>query len=241
MQNLQKYNRGYRYILNVIDLYSGYVWSVSIKNRTGKSIVEAFSNIIKNGRKPSKLWVDNGTEFYNNAFQKWLYENNIEMYSTFNEGKAVVIERFNRTLKNKMYKYFTAQNYGGPYRSNKIHISKTLAESTIHLHKRNHSQKTQNTHRKHKTLSETKSHAQKTQYTHRNENTHRKRKTQYTHRKYNTLSENTIHQKRKHLQKTEYTHRNEKTRRKQNTLTKNRIYFQYTIQIYFSSFEQHNL
>ena len=110
MQNLQKYNSGYRYILNVIDLYSRYVWSVSLKNKTGKSIVEAFSNIIKNGRKPSKLWVDNGTEFYNNTFQKWLYDNNIEMYSTFNEGKAVVIERFNRTLKNKMYKYFTAQN-----------------------------------------------------------------------------------------------------------------------------------
>ena len=90
--------------------------------------------------------------------------------------------------------------YGGPYRSNKINISKTLAENTIHSQKRKGSQKTQNTHRKHNTLSETNTLAQKTQYTHRNENTHRKRKTQYTHRKHNTLTENTIHS-----QKTKYT------------------------------------
>ena len=56
------------------------------------------------------MWVDNGSEFYNNIFKKWLVENEIKMYSTFNEGEAVVIERFNRTLKNKMYKYFTANN-----------------------------------------------------------------------------------------------------------------------------------
>ena len=78
MQNLQKYNKGYRYILNVIDLYSRYVWSVPIKTKTGKSIVDAFSNIIKNGRKPTKLWVDNGSEFYNGVFKKWLSNNNIE-------------------------------------------------------------------------------------------------------------------------------------------------------------------
>ena len=111
MQQLKSYNHGFRYILNVIDVFSKFVWSVPIKDKTGKTITNTFQSIVKTSkRKPNKLWVDNGSEFYNNVFQKWLVENEIKMYSTFNEGKAVVIERFNRTLKNKMYKYFTANN-----------------------------------------------------------------------------------------------------------------------------------
>ena len=106
LKKLKKYNNGFQYIINIIDLYSRYAWSIPIKNKTGKSIVEAFDSI--NQQKPKKLWVDNGSEFYNKIFKKWLNDNNIEIYSTFNEGKAVVIERFNRTLKNKMFKYFTA-------------------------------------------------------------------------------------------------------------------------------------
>ena len=106
LKKLKKYNNGFQYIINIIDLYSRYAWSIPIKNKTGKSIVEAFDSITT--KKPKKLWVDNGSEFYNKIFKKWLNDNNIEMYSTFNEGKAVVIERFNRTLKNKMFKYFTA-------------------------------------------------------------------------------------------------------------------------------------
>ena len=59
-------------------------------------------------RKPNKTRVDKGSEFYNNSFKKWLKDNDIEMYSIHNEGKSVVIERFIRTLKNKIYKYMTA-------------------------------------------------------------------------------------------------------------------------------------
>ena len=111
MQQLKSYNHGFRYILNVIDVFSKFVWSVPIKDKTGKTITNTFQSIVKTSkRKPNKLWVDNASEFYNNVFKKWLVENEIKMYSTFNEGKAVVIERFNRTLKNKMYKYFTANN-----------------------------------------------------------------------------------------------------------------------------------
>ena len=58
-------------------------------------------------RKPNKIWVDQGSEFYNNTFKGFLKINNIEMYSTFNEGKIVVAERFFRTLKNKIYKHMT--------------------------------------------------------------------------------------------------------------------------------------
>ena len=61
----------------------------------------------KSRRKPNEIWVDKGSEFYNNSFKKWLKDNDIEMYSIHNEGKSVVAERFIRTLKNKIYKYMT--------------------------------------------------------------------------------------------------------------------------------------
>ena len=59
-------------------------------------------------RKPSKIWVDKGSEVYNNSFKKWLNDNNIEMYSIHSEGKSVVAERFMRTLKTKIYKHMTS-------------------------------------------------------------------------------------------------------------------------------------
>ena len=62
----------------------------------------------KSERKPNKIWVDKGSEFYNNSFEKWLKDNDIEMYSIHNEGKSVVAERFIRTLKTKIYKYMTS-------------------------------------------------------------------------------------------------------------------------------------
>ena len=111
MQQLKSYNHGFRNILNVIDVFSNFVLSVPMKDKTGKTITNTFQSIVKTSkRKPNKLWVDNGSEFYNNVFKKWLVENEIKMYSTFNEGKAVVIERFKRTLKNKMHKFFTVNN-----------------------------------------------------------------------------------------------------------------------------------
>ena len=73
------------------------------------SIVNAFDKIIKQSeRKPNKIWVEQGSEFYNNNFKKWLSDNNIIMYSTYNDGKSVVAERVIRTLKNKFNKHMTA-------------------------------------------------------------------------------------------------------------------------------------
>ena len=106
---LLKWNKGYQYILTIIDVFSKFAWAYPLK-KTGVLITDSFKSVVKNlKRKPQKLWVDQGSEFYNQTFKQWLRQNNIEMYSTFNEGKAVVIERFNRTLKN-MYKQFTIQN-----------------------------------------------------------------------------------------------------------------------------------
>ena len=69
---------------------------------------KAFQKIISKGRKPDKIWFDQGSEFYNQSFKDFLKTNNIEMYSKFNEGKSVVAERFIRTLKNKIFKHMTA-------------------------------------------------------------------------------------------------------------------------------------
>ena len=90
-------------------MYSKYAFVVPLKDKKGISIVNGFNKIIKqSNRKPNKIWEDQGGEFYNNAFKKWLSDNDIIMYSTFNEGKSVVAERFIRTLKNKLYKHMTA-------------------------------------------------------------------------------------------------------------------------------------
>ena len=107
MQSLSRKNKGIKYLLCVIDLYSKYAFVIPLKDKKGISIVNAFDKIIKQSeRKPNKIWVDQGSEFYNNNF-KWLSDNNITVYSTYNEGKSVVAERFIRTLKNKLYKHMT--------------------------------------------------------------------------------------------------------------------------------------
>ena len=79
-----------------------------LKNKKGESIVEGFKKILDDSnRKPTKIWVDHGSEFYNNEFKSFLKKNDIEMYSTYNEGKSVVAERLIKTLKNKIYKHMT--------------------------------------------------------------------------------------------------------------------------------------
>ena len=110
VQLLSKYNKGIRFLLCVIDIFSKYAWVVPLKDKKGISIVKAFQSVLKqsNSRKPNKIWVDKGSEFYNFYFKKWLRDNDIVMYSTHNEGKSVVAERFIRTLKSKNYKYVTS-------------------------------------------------------------------------------------------------------------------------------------
>ena len=110
MQLLSRNNKGIRFLLCVIDFFSKYALVVPLKDKKGVSIVTAFQSILKqsNNRKPNKIWVDRGSEFYNVSFKKWLQDNDIVMYSTNNEGKSVVAERFIRTLKSKIYKHRTS-------------------------------------------------------------------------------------------------------------------------------------
>ena len=90
----------------VIDIFSKYAWVVPLKDKKGVSIVDAFQKILDDSnRKPNKIWVDKGSEFYNSSSKKWLKDNDIEMHSIHNEGKSVVAEIFIKTLKTKIFKY----------------------------------------------------------------------------------------------------------------------------------------
>ena len=109
MQSLSKKNKSIKYLLCVIDLFSKYAFVLTLKDKKGISITNAFKKIIKqSNRKPNKIWVDQGGEFYNHVFKKWSSDNDIITYSTFNKGKSVVAGRFIRALKNKLYKHMTA-------------------------------------------------------------------------------------------------------------------------------------
>ena len=110
MDSLAKYNNNYKYILTVIDVLSKYAWVEPIKAKTGENLVSAFEKILEKHRKPETFHSDKGTEFTNRKFQALLKKEGIRFFTTQNETKASIVERFNRTLKGKMWKYFTANN-----------------------------------------------------------------------------------------------------------------------------------
>jgi hypothetical protein len=110
MKHFSRINKGYKYLLTVIDIFSKYAWAIPIKSKKPESSLEAFENILESSnRKPEKIWCDGGNEF-KGVFQKFLDKNKILKYMTHNEGKSVVVERFNRTLKERMWKQFTIDN-----------------------------------------------------------------------------------------------------------------------------------
>ena len=109
MQQFSKWNKGYRYLLMVLDVFSKYGWIVPLKDKKGETVTEAFKTILKEGRKPQYLWVDKGKEFHNKQVKELLDKNKITLYSTENEEKSSVCERWNRTIKSKMWKQFTVQ------------------------------------------------------------------------------------------------------------------------------------
>ena len=108
LSHLMKYNDQYRYLLCVIDVFSKYAWVVPIKNKMGKTLIQAFQSILKQGRSCISFQSDKGSEFKNKDFQHFLKKKNIHFFTTENpETKASVVERFQRTLKSRMWKYFT--------------------------------------------------------------------------------------------------------------------------------------
>ena len=108
MQLITKFNKGIRILLCVIDVYSKYMWVAPLKDKKGVAIVDAFQKILNDSkRKPNEIWLNKGSEFYNESMKSWLEKNDTEMYSTHNEGKSVAAERFIKTLKTKIYKYIS--------------------------------------------------------------------------------------------------------------------------------------
>lgn len=99
-----KENKGFKYILTVIDIFSKFAWALPIHSKTGKNVTMEISKIFKSGRVPKHIHSDNGKEFYNKDFQELMKRYKINHYSTFSTMKAAIVERFNRTLKTKMWK-----------------------------------------------------------------------------------------------------------------------------------------
>ena len=111
-------NKNVKYLLCAIDFFTKYGWVKPLKDKKGKTVLNAFIEILnESNRKPNKLWVDQGREFYNKLIQEWLKNNDVLMYSTHNEGKSAIAERFIKTLKTKIYKKMTANdsNFYLPY------------------------------------------------------------------------------------------------------------------------------
>ena len=110
LKAFQNENDGNTFLLLVIDTFSKYGWIKPLKDKKGETVAEAFKEIFKEGRKPKKLWTDRGREFYNKDVEDLRKLYNIEIYSTGNEEKSSIVERWIRTMKEKMWKYFTDNN-----------------------------------------------------------------------------------------------------------------------------------
>lgn len=141
MQKHARDNNGHKYILTVIDVFSRYAWAVPVKDKSGVSVTEAMKKVLNGAKRiPKNLQCDNGKEFYNSAFKLLMTSHKINMYSTFSVLKASIVERFNRSLLNWLWKEFNAQ---GSYRwlkllpdivaayNNRIHRTINMAPAKV--------------------------------------------------------------------------------------------------------------
>lgn len=110
LSNLSRYNDGMKYILTAIDVFSKYAYAIPLKNKSAKTVLEAFKKLFKQTKFVVNLQTDSGTEFVNKLLSKYLKKNKIHHYTSHSETKASVVERFNRTLKSKLFRIFTHTN-----------------------------------------------------------------------------------------------------------------------------------
>ena len=112
LRGLAKYNCGMKYILVGIDVFSKYAFAKAMPDKSGPTVLQTFKAMLKDrpGRKPSKIHTDLGKEFVQKPFQQFLKSQNIRFFNTFSETKASIIKRFNRTLKERMFEYFSDKN-----------------------------------------------------------------------------------------------------------------------------------
>ena len=111
MKHLCKWNKNRKFLLTVIDIASKFAFAESLQRKTAQEVSEAFERILKKNKQPPKhLQTDRGKEFYNQQFSAVMKKHGINHYSTHSERKASIVERFNRTLKENMYRNFTQRN-----------------------------------------------------------------------------------------------------------------------------------
>ena len=112
MSNIANENNGYTFLLTCVDILSRYAWVVPVRRKSAANMVMAMRQLLKQAspRKPTRLQTDKGKEFYNAPVRKFLSEQGVELFSTNSDHKAAIVERFNRTLKHRIYKHFTANN-----------------------------------------------------------------------------------------------------------------------------------
>ncbi|KAK2577949.1 hypothetical protein KPH14_000745 [Odynerus spinipes] len=108
MRAYARSNSGHQYILTVIDAFTKYAWAIALKTKSANDVVRAFGKIIQDGgRKPKNLQTDDGREFFNAEFKRLTDKHSINHYSTYSPLKASIVERWNRMMKNRMWKIFT--------------------------------------------------------------------------------------------------------------------------------------
>ena len=111
LSSLKKENKNYKYLLTCIDVFSKFAWVEPLKDKNGKSLKELCTDFPESPKKPRALQTDKGSEFTNKLLQSWLSSRNIHFFTTHNEEtKASIVERFNRTIKTRMWRYFTSKN-----------------------------------------------------------------------------------------------------------------------------------
>ena len=111
MQKFSEWNKGVKYLLMVIDLFSKYGWIKPLRDKRSETVSKASDEMFETSkRKPKILWSDKGSEFISKHFKEFLKKKDIKLYHTENEEKSNVVERWNKTIKNKMWKMFSANN-----------------------------------------------------------------------------------------------------------------------------------
>ena len=111
MQQLAKYNDKMHYILTVIDILSKFAWAVAVKDKSSKTVTAAFASVLESAkpRVPKKLQTDKGKEFFNKDFAALMRARDIHLFASESDQKAAVVERFNRTLKTRIWTFFSAK------------------------------------------------------------------------------------------------------------------------------------
>ena len=112
MIQIQRFNQGFRYILTCIDILSRYGWARPLKTKSGAEVAAAIQDIlVSSGRTPKRIQTDQGKEFYNAQVKRLLEQHDIELFSVKSPFKSAMVERWNRTIKTKLWKYFTSKNH----------------------------------------------------------------------------------------------------------------------------------